>query len=341
MRQAILSIRDLQVTFQSGHGLIRALRGVNLDVAQGECLGLVGESGSGKSLTALAVLGLLPSTAQVTGGHALLAGRDLLAMPRHELDTIRGRQISMIFQEPITALNPIMTVGQQIAAPLRRHLGLSTRAARARAVELLGLVGIPAPTLRLDAYPHQLSGGMRQWVMIAMALSCEPQVLIADEPTTALDVTIQAQILDLLRKLQAELNLGVIIITHDFGVVAELADRVAVMYGGRVVEEAPAEALFDGALHPYSVGLLSSTPTIGTPQTRRLPAIGGAVPHITDMPDGCAFHPRCPRRFSPCDSAVPPLGTFGPNRRVACWARQDDTGGRLVGDRNPVGSEQT
>jgi oligopeptide/dipeptide ABC transporter ATP-binding protein len=340
MTQPILSIRDLHVTFQSRQGPIRVLRGVNLDVARGECLGLVGESGSGKSLTALAVLGLLPSTAQVTEGHAFLAGRDLLTMQRRELDTVRGRQISMIFQEPMTALNPIMTVGQQIAAPLRRHLGLSTRSARSRAMELLGLVGIPAPALRLDLYPHQLSGGMRQRVMIAMALACEPQVLVADEPTTALDVTIQAQILDLLRKLQAELNLAVIIITHDFGVIAELADRVAVMYGGRVVEEAPAEPLFDEALHPYSVGLLSSTPTIETPQVRRLPAIGGAVPHITDMPDGCAFHPRCARRIAPCDNAVPPLEALAPHRLVACWARQDETRNRLV-RRSPVESEQT
>ncbi|MET0430419.1 MAG: ABC transporter ATP-binding protein [Microvirga sp.] len=324
MTPPILSIRDLQVSFRSHQGPVKALHGVDLDLWQGECLGLVGESGSGKSLTALATLGLLPNVAQVTGGQAWLGGRDLLALPRRELDTIRGRQVSMVFQEPMTALNPIMTVGQQIAAPLRRHLGLSARAARARSIELLGFVGIPAPEMRLDAFPHQLSGGMRQRVMIAMALSCEPQVLIADEPTTALDVTIQAQILDLLRKLQSELNLAVIIITHDFGVIAELASRVCVMYGGRVVEEAPSATLFDAALHPYSVGLLSSTPTIDAPQSRRLPTIGGAVPHISDMPKGCAYHPRCPKRFAPCDNQVPPLEPAAPDRSVACWAQRND-----------------
>jgi oligopeptide/dipeptide ABC transporter ATP-binding protein len=324
MTTPILSVRDLQVAFRSPHGPVTALHGVDFDVRRGECLGLVGESGSGKSLTALAVLGLLPNVAQVTGGQAWLGDRDLLAVPRRELDTIRGRRISMVFQEPMTALNPIMTVGQQIAAPLRRHLGLSARAARARAIELLGFVGIPGPELRLDAFPHQLSGGMRQRVMIAMALSCEPQVLIADEPTTALDVTIQAQILDLLRRLQAELNLAVIIITHDFGVIAELADRVCVMYGGRVVEEAPAGVLFDAALHPYSAGLLSSTPTIDSPQSRRLPTIGGAVPHISDMPNGCAYHPRCPKRFAPCDTRVPPLGRATLDRSVACWAQREE-----------------
>ncbi len=252
----ILSIRNLQVSFASKGGEVHALRGVDLDVAPGECLGVVGESGSGKSLTALAALGLMPGSARINGGTALFEGRDLLAMPRAELDQVRGRRIGMIFQEPMTALNPIMTVGRQIMAPLRKHLGLSREAARTRAAELLGIVGIPAPAMRLDSYPHQLSGGMRQRVMIAMALSCEPKVLIADEPTTALDGTIQAQILDLLRRLRSELGLAVIIITHDFGVVAELADRVAVMYGGRVVEEASATTLFDHASHPYSVGLL-------------------------------------------------------------------------------------
>jgi oligopeptide/dipeptide ABC transporter ATP-binding protein len=318
----ILSIRNLQVSFASKGGEVHALRGVDLDIAPGECLGVVGESGSGKSLTALATLGLMPSSARINGGTAHFEGRDLLAMPRADLDQVRGRRIGMIFQEPMTALNPIMTVGRQIMAPLRKHLGLSTTAARTRAAELLGIVGIPAPAMRLDSYPHQLSGGMRQRVMIAMALSCEPKVLIADEPTTALDGTIQAQIIDLLRRLRSELGLAVIIITHDFGVVAELADRVAVMYGGRVIEEASATTLFDHASHPYSIGLLSATPSIEMKQTRRLPAIGGAVPHLTEMPPGCSFHPRCPARFAPCDNEAPPFTQLEPGHGVACWARQ-------------------
>jgi oligopeptide/dipeptide ABC transporter ATP-binding protein len=226
----------------------------------------------------------------------------------------------MIFQEPMTALNPVLRVGEQIGAPLRKHLGLSRQAARGRAVELLALVGIPAPATRVDAYPHQLSGGMRQRVMIAMALACGPDVLIADEPTTALDGTIQAQILDLLRRLRKELGLAVVIITHDFGVVAELADRVAVMYGGRIVEEAPVETLFDAPTHPYAVGLLAATPTLEMAETRRLAAIGGAVPHVADMPSGCAFHPRCPKRFAPCDHEVPRFEPVAPGHGVACWA---------------------
>jgi len=318
----LLSIRDLQVSFGAKNGPVQALRGVDLDLHAGECLGLVGESGSGKSLTALAALGLLPEAATVTAGRVMFDGQDLLTLPRQSLDAIRGRRIGMIFQEPMTALNPIMTVGEQIGGPLRRHLGLSRAVARARSIELLSLVGIPAPDKRAAAYPHELSGGMRQRVMIAMALSCDPQVLIADEPTTALDVTIQAQVLDLLRRLRQELNLAVVIITHDFGVVAELTDRVAVMYGGRVVEEATALRLFDAPSHPYSVGLLAATPSLETPSVRRLPTVGGAVPHLTEMPTGCAFHPRCPERFAPCAGQAPPLEPVEDGHRAACWARQ-------------------
>ncbi|MGO4669861.1 ABC transporter ATP-binding protein [Bosea sp. 2RAB26] len=319
----LLSIRDLQVSFNAKNGPVQALRGVDLDLHAGECLGLVGESGSGKSLTALAALGLLPEAATVTAGRVMFDGQDLLALPRQSLDAIRGRRIGMIFQEPMTALNPIMTVGEQIGGPLRRHLGLSRAVARARSIELLSLVGIPAPDKRAAAYPHELSGGMRQRVMIAMALSCDPQVLIADEPTTALDVTIQAQVLDLLRRLRQELDLAVVIITHDFGVVAELTDRVAVMYGGRVVEEATALRLFDAPSHPYSVGLLAATPSLETPSVRRLPTVGGAVPHLTEMPTGCAFHPRCPERFAPCARLVPPLEQIEDGHLAACWARQN------------------
>jgi len=321
MSEPILTIRDLKVAFGSEKAPIEALRGVDITVRRGECLGLVGESASGKSLTALASMRLLPSAARITAGSILFEGAEMTALSRKGLEQVRGNDISMIFQEPMTALNPVMRVGEQIAAPLRKHKGLSARAARARAIEQLDSVGIPDPHRRIDNFPHEMSGGMRQRVMIAMALSCEPKLLIADEPTTALDVTIQAQILDLLRTKQKEMDLAIVIITHDFGVVAEIADRVNVMYGGRVVEEAGVEALFDHTQHPYSIGLLKATPTIEMEQQRRLPAIGGAVPHISEMPSGCAFHPRCPERRPQCDRLVPELETVAAGQRVACWAR--------------------
>jgi oligopeptide/dipeptide ABC transporter ATP-binding protein len=230
--------------------------------------------------------------------------------------------MAMIFQEPMTALNPVMRVGDQIAAPLRHHLGLSRTAARVRAIEQRDLIGIPDPAARVDADPHELSGGMRQRVMIAMALACEPKLLIADEPTTALDVTIQAQIIELLERLRRELGLAIVIITHDLGVIAEMADRVAVMYGGRVVEEAAVETLFDRPLHPYTRGLIASTPAVEAPLERRLRTIAGAVPHVTEMPSGCAFHPRCPECFEICPRDVPPDLRRPDGSRVACWARQ-------------------
>lgn len=322
MTQSLFSIRDLHVQFDAGAHAVPALRGVNLEVARGECLGLVGESGSGKSLTALAALGLLPRAASVPRGSITYGGLELLSAPEHQLEALRGNEISMIFQEPMTALNPVMKVGEQIAAPLRKHKNICRAEARSRAIEQLKLVGLPDPEKRFDQYPHELSGGMRQRVMIAMALACEPKLLIADEPTTALDVTIQAQILELLKRLQKEFDLAVIIITHDFGVIAELADRVGVMYGGRIVEAAPAEVLFDDAAHPYSQGLMRSTPDIDMPQMLRLPAIGGAVPHLKDMPEGCAFHPRCPDRRVECNTQMPELEEYAPNQCVACWARE-------------------
>lgn len=322
MKEPLLTIRDLEVAFGSAQSPLPALRGVSLRVNRGECLGLVGESGSGKSLSALAAMHLLPSAARLTSGSIQFDGREMTTMPRRELEAVRGNEISMIFQEPMTALNPVMRVGDQLAAPLRKHLKLSHKDARKRAIEQLDAVGIPDPHRRIDNYPHEMSGGMRQRVMIAMALACEPKLLIADEPTTALDVTIQAQILELLRAKQKELDLAIIIITHDFGVVAEIADRVNVMYGGRVVEEAEAGALFDNALHPYTVGLLNSTPTLEMPQQHRLPTIGGSVPHISEMPSGCAYHPRCPERLPDCDRLVPKLETAAQNQCVACWARR-------------------
>jgi oligopeptide/dipeptide ABC transporter ATP-binding protein len=322
MTDSLLKIRDLRVAFASPHGTVEALRGVDLEVSRGECLGLIGESGSGKSLTALASMRLLPKAAQIISGTVQFDGHEMTTLDRHGLERLRGNDISMIFQEPMTALNPVMKVGDQIAAPLRKHQGLSRKAARVEAIAQLEFVGIPDPQRRIDNYPHELSGGMRQRVMIAMALACKPKLLIADEPTTALDVTIQAQILDLLRKLQRELDLAIIIITHDFGVVAEIADRVDVMYGGRVVEKADVESLFDRTQHPYSMGLLRSTPTIEMDLERRLPAIGGAVPHVSQMPDGCAFHPRCPERREECGTVIPPLEQIAPGQCVACWARK-------------------
>ncbi|WP_193337408.1 ABC transporter ATP-binding protein [Devosia beringensis] len=322
MTDDLLTIRDLQVAFGSGDATIQALRGVDITVRRGECLGLVGESGSGKSLTALAAMRLLPSAARVNAGSIQFDGRELVSATRAELEQLRGNDISMIFQEPMTALNPVMRVGDQIAAPLRKHLGLSAKAARARAIEQLESVGIPDSQRRIDNFPHEMSGGMRQRVMIAMALACEPKLLIADEPTTALDVTIQAQILDLLRAKQKELGLAIIIITHDFGVVAEIADRVNVMYGGRVVEKAGVETLFDHPQHPYSIGLHTATPTLEMAGQHRLPAIGGAVPHISEMPPGCAFHPRCAERRAECDTQIPQLLPISPDQSVACWARR-------------------
>jgi peptide/nickel transport system ATP-binding protein len=315
----VLSIRDLRVSFAGKDGPVPALRGVDLDIEPGECVGLVGESGCGKSLTALAALGLLPPSATVTAGTVRFGGRDLLGLPRRELDQIRGRRIAMIFQEPMTALNPVLRVGEQIGAPLRKHLGLSRQAARGRAVELLALVGIPSPATRVDAYPHQLSGGMRQRVMIAMALACGPDVLIADEPTTALDGTIQAQILDLLRKLQSELGMAILLITHDLGVVAETCDEVVVMYAGRVVERAPTEALFAAPRHHYTAGLLRSVPSYTpaneeplAPGTRpRLREIPGMVPPLHALPVGCKFADRCPAVGQLCRDVEPPLVPLG------------------------------
>ena len=322
MTSPLLALSGLRVAFPTGKGEVEALRGVDLSIGPGECLGLVGESGSGKSLTAFTTMGLLPSQGRVVDGKAMFAGQDLLEMNERQLERLRGNDLSMIFQEPMTALNPVMRVGEQIGAPLRRHLGLSRKAARERAIEQLDLVGIPDPRARVDSFPHEMSGGMRQRTMIAMALACEPRLLIADEPTTALDPTIQAQIIELLNRLRNELGLSIMMITHDLGVVAEMADRVAVMYGGKVVEECPVDKLFDDPLHPYSKGLLRSTPDIEMPAVRRLATISGAVPHVTELPSGCAFHPRCPESLDICGKEHPEEKCFGSGRRVACWARE-------------------
>jgi len=329
MTEPLLRVRDLKTYFvtEHGSGTARAVDGVSFDLYPGETLGLVGESGCGKTVTSLSVLRLIPEPpGHIRPGSFIeFAGRNLLTLAPRELRAIRGNQIAMIFQEPMTSLNPVFTVGDQIAEAAIVHQRLSRRAARARAIEMLKLVGIPDPAQRVDHYPHQMSGGMRQRVMIAMALVCHPKVLIADEPTTALDVTIQAQILELLERLQAELGMAVMLITHDLGVVAGSADRVVVMYAGQVVEQAPTPELFARPLHPYTVGLLASVPRLDAPSRARarLHGIPGQVPAASDWPGGCRFHPRCPYAWDRCREEEPPLldaSTGEPgSHTVRCW----------------------
>ena len=302
-REPLLSVEDLRVQFWTSRGAVYAVNGISFDVARGETLGIVGESGCGKSVTALAILGILPRAGRVPTGQAIFEGRNLFDLNDKQLRTIRGTEIALVFQEPMTALNPVFTIGNQIEETLMVHGVARGQAARTRAVELLDAVSIPEPQRRVKDYPHQLSGGLRQRALIALALACNPSLLIADEPTTALDVTIQAQILDLLRDLRKRLGLGLLLITHDLGVVAEMADRVAVMYAGRIVEEAPVRDLFRDPRHPYTRGLLGSIPG-GRPGSR-LQAIHGTVPPIGHLPPGCAFAPRCPHRFEPCEIAPP------------------------------------
>jgi len=304
MAGPLLEIENLTVTFKTGAGLFRAVDGVSLHVEAGEVLAIVGESGSGKSVSMLAVMGLLPWTAQVTADRMRFEGRDLLTLGPTERRKIIGKDIAMIFQEPVSSLNPCFTVGYQITEALQAHLGLSKAERRARAVELLGLVGIPSPEQRLQAFPHQLSGGMNQRVMIAMAIACGPKLLIADEPTTALDVTIQAQILELLVRLQRETGMGLVLITHSMGVVAETAKRVSVQYAGQKVEEQAVAALFRDPRHPYTAALLAALPERAT--GRRLPSIPGVVPGQFDRPSGCLFSPRCSLATGLCRSTPPP-----------------------------------
>jgi peptide/nickel transport system ATP-binding protein len=299
---------------------------VSLTVASGETVGLVGESGCGKSMTALSILRLVPPPGRIAGGAVWFRGRDLLGLRERELRAVRGAQIALVFQEPMSALNPVLPVGRQIAEALVVHGRASTRAARRRAVELLAEVHVPEPERHAEAYPHQLSGGLRQRVLIAMALACRPALLIADEPTTALDVTIQAQILDLLQDLKRRFDLALLLITHDLGVVAETADRVAVMYAGRIVEEGPMRLVLTRPAHPYTRGLLASQPG-GAPRSR-LRAIDGSVPPLGRIPPGCAFAPRCPERFAPCGLRPPELYAVGPGHRARCFLHEAPVGNR-------------
>ena len=315
-----LQVSDLRVRFDTDEGPVYAVNGVSFTVEPGEVLALVGESGCGKSMTAMAMLGLLPATA-TSSGSVRLEDRELAGLPPAKMRQIRGRQLSMIFQEPMTSLNPVFTVGYQIGEVLRRHEGLSRRQARARAVELLDLVRIPAPEQRVHEYPHQMSGGMRQRVMIAMAVACNPQVLLADEPSTALDVTIQAQILDIMRDLRQRLGTSIVIITHDLGVVADIADRVVVMYAGHVVETGTVGQIFAEPQHPYTIGLLNSLPRPDLAlqhEQDRLAEIPGIVPTLRTPPESCVFAPRCPRADDPCLVEMPPLIPLGNAQSAAC-----------------------
>jgi oligopeptide/dipeptide ABC transporter ATP-binding protein len=314
----LLSVRNLTVAFETRRGSFEAVRDVSFDVRPGRTLGVVGESGSGKSVTAMALMRLLPDTARVTAGQVRFGDRDLGPLTDHQMQSIRGRGIAMVFQDPMASLNPILTIGWQVMEPLMLQLGLGRRAARRRAQDLLSLVRIPSPAEIMRAYPHELSGGMRQRVMIAIALSCGPKLLIADEPTTALDVTTQAQILELLRDLQQRLDMSVLLITHDLGVVAEFADEVLVMYAGRIVERSPVMALFDQPGHPYTEGLLRSMPPLEDEDPEILPAIEGNVASPFDLPKGCAFHPRCPYAWDDCARILPPFAPLGEGHEAAC-----------------------
>ena len=318
-----LDVRGLRTTLFTRRGELKAVDGLSLAVAAGETVALVGESGCGKSLSALSIMRLLPDPpARIVGGQVMLNGRDLVALTEEEMLEIRGKEIGMIFQDPMSSLNPVATVEKQIVEVLRTHTGLSRRAARARTLELLELVGMPDAARRLDEYPHRLSGGMCQRVVIAMAIACQPSVLIADELTTALDVTVQAQVLGLLKKLQTDAGMAMIFITHDLGVVAETADRVVVMYAGRKVEEAPVDDLFETPLHPYTAGLIGATPIPGAARVERLADIPGMVPQLADLPAGCAFAPRCKRVMERCRREVPLLTEPAPGRLVACFAAE-------------------
>ena len=319
MSEALLAVEDLRVEFSTARGTVYAVNGVSFHVDRGETLGIVGESGSGKSVTSLAILGLLGRNGRVSGGRALFEGRDLLGLSDTELRSVRGREVAMIFQDPMSSLNPVLTIGRQIEEALQAHLGLRGMEAQTRAADLLDRVGIPNPRARLKDYPHQFSGGMRQRAMIAMALACEPRLLIADEPTTALDVTIQAQILDLLRELVADRETALVLITHDLGVVAGMCERVHVMYAGTLVETGSARQVFARPRHPYTLGLLRSVPRLDTGRRQQLHPIEGQPRSMLSPPASCPFAPRCPRRIEICTEELPQLAELEPGQRAACF----------------------
>ncbi len=317
---ALLQIKDLRTEFRTEDGILKAVDGVSYDVEAGETLGIVGESGCGKSVSALSILRLIPHPpGKITGGEIIFEGQDLLKADEAEIRHIRGNQIAMIFQEPMTSLNPVLTIGRQMTEGIELHLKLNDADARKRAVELLDMVGIPGADRRLDDYPHQFSGGMRQRVMIAMALSCNPKLLLADEPTTALDVTIQAQILELLARLSRELGTAVIIITHNLGVVARYADRVNVMYAGKIIESAEANELYANPRHPYTIGLLRSVPRLDQEKKDKLDPIEGVPPDLINPPSGCRFRPRCRWAMDKCAEEEPPLMPVSDKHVAACW----------------------
>lgn len=326
MSERLLEVCDLRIRFATKDGSATVVDGIRYGIDAGETLAIVGESGSGKSVSVLSLLRLLPKSVARVTGEVMFRGRDLLSVPERELRRVRGNDISMVFQDPMTSLNPLLTVGRQLSEGIELHLGATPRAARQRAGSLLELVGIAAPYERLDEYPHQFSGGMRQRVMIAMALACDPAVLIADEATTALDVTIQAQIVDLIERLQQEMGLAVVWITHDLSVVAKMADRVLVMYAGQIVESAPVDELFANPRHPYTHGLLGSAPVLGPERPHRLVAIEGLPPDPARLPTGCAFWERCPyKKDSRCERERPPLREVASNHHVACFYEVDRT----------------
>ncbi len=314
----LLQVRGLKTYFDSDDGLVRAVDGVDFTLKPGEVLGIVGESGCGKSVTSMSIMRLIQDPGEIAGGEILFNDEDLLELPEDEMRNIRGNRIAMIFQQPTTALNPVFTVGQQIKEALQLHKGLSDKEADARCEQLLALVGIPDPRRRMANFPHEMSGGMCQRVMIAMGLSCDPELLIADEPTTALDVTIQAQILDLMRDLKDKINTAIIMITHDLGVVAEMVDNVIVMYAGKVVESSPVTSLFADPKHPYTQGLIASIPVLGM-LNDELATIPGSVPNLVNLPPGCRFANRCQYRMDKCDQEEPPLIKLEGNRLVRCW----------------------
>jgi len=320
----LLEVRHLSTQFATGAGIVRAVDDVSWDVKPGETVALVGESGCGKSVSALSIMRLVAAPAgRITAGQILFKGRDLLTLPDHEMRDIRGKDIAMVFQEPMTSLNPVLTVGRQLTEPCEIHLGMPPEQSRARAIEILGLVGISDAGRRLRQYPHQFSGGMRQRLMIAMSLSCNPALVLADEPTTALDVTIQAQILELMKGLSQRLGAAMLIITHNLGVVARYADRVNVMYAGKIVEHGTAREIYADPRHPYTLGLLRSVPRLDEPKREKLAPIQGQPPDLTRLPRGCAFAPRCAYSIARCATEIPPLGAVDGSHLSACWVARD------------------